>query len=116
MKSVIKSWIGKSLSSRVFNNPVFIVGAGRSGTTVLLKALGQHQLILAMQGEAPFITSVGGSVYLFEYADSKEYYLKSLRVSKKYLYGTLKRMAYEVAAGEYYGCNFMLKQFKDNNI
>jgi sulfotransferase family protein len=42
----------------------------------LLQALGKHPLILSARGEAPFIASMGGAAYLFEFAAGKNYGLK----------------------------------------
>lgn len=106
----MKDFVGKVLTKEFFNNPVFIVGSGRSGTSVLLQALGKHPCMLAMIGEAPFITSMGGASYLFEISDNKEYYLESIRVSKDYLFNYLRRISFEIAAGSNYGLKMMVKR------
>lgn len=103
------NFIGKTLTNRCFHNPIFIVGASRSGTSVLLQALGKHPLILSTPGEAPFITNMGGAAYLFEFAENKDYYLSSIKVSKEYLYDSLRRLSFEVAAGKHYGLKMIVK-------
>lgn len=101
--------IGRLLSFRFFEHPILVVGTGRSGTSVLLQALGKHPQIYALPGEAPFITSIGGSAYLFEHAENRNYYLESLKVDKDYLYDQLRRLGFEVAAGPYYGVKRMVR-------
>lgn len=45
----------RTLNWRYYHRPVFVIGTGRSGTTVLLEALGAHPNLLAAWGEAPLI-------------------------------------------------------------
>lgn len=103
--------IGKLLVRNIFEHPIIVVGASRSGTSILLQALGHHPLILAMRGEAPFLTTVGGSAHLFEYSENKDYYLDSIKTSKEYLYSQLKKIGFEIAAGPHYGLRQMAKGF-----
>lgn len=107
----MKKSLGKLLSTNFISRPIFIVGDGRSGTSVLLQALGQHSEILSIPGESPLITSIGGTVALFEY-DSEhtmKYYEKSLPYSKEIFYEELRRLCFELVAGKYYGYKFSLK-------
>jgi len=106
---MMKEFIGRIITKRCFHKPIFILGASRSGTSVLLQALGTHPLILAMPGEAPFITSMGGAVYLFEFAENRDYYLQSIKVTKDYLYNCFRRLSFEVAAGSNYGLKMIVK-------
>ena len=101
----MKAVLGKLLTRQFFYRPIFVVGDGRSGTSVLLQALGKHPLILSTPGEAPLITSVADIVHLLEYAQkpTRQYYAKSLRFTKSYLYDNLRRMCFEIAMGEAYG-------------
>jgi hypothetical protein len=101
--------IGRLLSSPFYANPIVVVGTGRSGTSVLLQALGKHPEIYALPGEAPFLTSIGGSAFLFENGENRTYYLDSLKVSKDYLFEQLRRLGFEVAAGPWYGLRRMVK-------
>jgi len=100
---MMKDILGRILAGHFFHNPVFVVGASRSGTSVLLQALGKHPLILSMDGEAPFITSMGGASYLFESAVNREYYINSIKVTQDYLYSSLRRIAFEATFGRHYG-------------
>jgi hypothetical protein len=112
----MKDFVGRLLTRSFFYNPIFIVGASRSGTSVLLQALGQHPAILSMPGEAPFITSIGGAVHLFEFSETKEYYRHTLRYSLDYLYKSLRRLCFEYAAGRNYGLKLMLKGLLSGDV
>ncbi len=101
--------IGKTLTNSFYENPIFVVGSGRSGTSVLLQALGKHTNILAMRGEAPFYTSLGGDTYNFELAHNHDYFTRSLHVNKQYFYQQLKKIGFESASGRYYGLRYMLR-------
>jgi hypothetical protein len=101
--------LGRLLSARFLKHPILIVGTGRSGTSVLLQAMGRHPAIYALSGEAPFLTSMGGSAYLFEDAENRDYYLDSLKVPKAYLYDQLRRLGFEAAAGPHFGLRRSLK-------
>lgn len=70
--------IGKLLSSAIIGSPIFVVGGSRSGTSVLVQALGKHKLIYSFKGEAPFITDIGGMVHNLEYAPERELDRKSV--------------------------------------
>jgi hypothetical protein len=108
---MLLSAIGKKLSSILINKPIFVVGGSRSGTSVLVQALGKHKQIYCFKGEAPFITDIGGMVHNLEYAPERElaYYKNSLRVSHDYIYENLRRLSYESAFGKNYGLVRMLK-------
>lgn len=110
--------LAKLLTRRLFHNPIFVVGEGRSGTSVLLQALGKHPLILSVQGEAPLITSIGSIVHLFEFSDKvkKDYHLRALQCSKGYLYDHLRRLCFEICAGKEYGLKRVMKRFLYNPI
>jgi hypothetical protein len=100
---------GKTITRRYYHNPVFVIGASRSGTSALLQALGRHPEILAMPGEAPYIGNIGSTIYYFEFADNKEYYLDSIKVTKEYLYDCLRRISFEVAGGKNYAFKLIVK-------
>jgi hypothetical protein len=113
---LLKQYLGKILTKNCFHNPIFVMGSSRSGTSVLLQALGKHPRILSMSGEAPFITSMGGAAHLFEFAENSDYYLRSIRVTKDYLYDYFRRLSFEVAAGSNYGLKMMLKGILSGDI
>ncbi|MCC6456217.1 MAG: sulfotransferase [Caldilineaceae bacterium] len=95
--------LGKQLTSGYFHNPIFVVGAGRSGTSVLQQALGKHPLILDVGGESPFIPYVGYLVYPFEFRENKQYHVDCLNTSTRYLYDQLRKLTFESVMGPHYG-------------
>ena len=103
--------IGKMLSTAIIANPIFVVGGSRSGTSVLVQALGKHKLIYSFKGENPYITDIGGMVYNLEFASESElaYYKNSLRISHDYIYDNLRRLSFESAFGKHYGLANLLR-------
>jgi hypothetical protein len=91
--------VGRMLSAPFSSRPILVVGTGRSGTSVLLQALGRHPQIFGMPGEAPYLTSLGSAAQLLEGHADHAYYVESLKVSKSYLFKQLRRMVFEVAGG-----------------
>lgn len=104
----IKDAIGKQLATKYIHNPIFVVGSGRSGTSILLQALGAHDDILAFPGEAPFLTSIGGNARLLS-ADNSDYYLSSLKITPAYFFNSLAKLAIESAGGENYALKLSVK-------
>jgi hypothetical protein len=102
--------IGKLLVSSFLENPILVVGTGRSGTSVLLQAIGEHSRIISALGESPFIPYVGALIHPFEFRHNREYHLESLATSKDYIYEQFRRLCFESAMGRYYG----LKRFLSN--
>ena len=98
----MRTVIGRWLSRPFLENPVFVVGSGRSGTSILLRALGKHTSILSLD-EAPFISYIGTLVHPFEFRENRDYHLRNLRVPQKDLYDGLRRLCFESAAGGNYG-------------
>lgn len=95
--------IGELVTRRCILHPVFVVGAGRSGTSILLKALGLHPLILPTWGEASLIGLFAAFGEALEFSDSKDYHAKNLNVPKDYLYQHLRRLCFEYVMGPHYG-------------
>lgn len=91
------------LLGNLLDSPVFVVGAGRSGTSVLLRGLSLHPEILPAEAEAPFVRDVGEFVNTLEFSSSSDYYLKNLNISRDYLYRYLRRLCFECVHGPYYG-------------
>lgn len=104
--------LGKLISQRPFSHPIFIVGGSRSGTIVLLKALGEHPHILSTPSENPFITDIGRMAYDLSHADERDtyYYERTMRVSREHIYTTLRRLAWESCLGPNYGLSYLLKE------
>ena len=97
--------IGKRLSARFIENPIFIVGGSRSGTIALLKAMGKHSKVLAAPTEDPFITDIGRMALEleFNFNHEKQYYFRTLRISFDYICKSFRRLALESAFGPHYG-------------
>jgi len=100
----MKSHIGKFLTRNLIDNPILIAGIGRSGTSVLLRALGKHPLVFPGYGEAPLMRNFGELVDRIEFSDAREYYTETLFVPKKYLFDHLRRICFEYVVGTNYGC------------
>jgi hypothetical protein len=95
--------IGRILTRRFLNNPILIIGTGRSGTSILLQALGQHSEILSVGRESPFIPYVGALLHPFEFRQNRDYHIKSLATSQDYYYEQFRKLCFECAFGEHYG-------------
>jgi len=100
---------GELLSRYYFRHPIFIVGTGRSGTSVLHRALGEHPRIYSISGESPFVSQIGEFMCRYENSEIKDYYIKSLQFPKKYLYDSFRRLCLESAIGSKYGLIIILK-------
>lgn len=112
LKELFYNFLGEKLTHNCIDSPIFIVGMGRSGTSVLLQAIGKHPEIIAFPGEAPFITSIGGNAALFDSElnpKNSDYYRASLKFDVHYLYTHLARMGLEIAGGKYYGLREYIK-------
>jgi hypothetical protein len=111
-------WLGKVASKHFIKSPIFIVGGSRSGTIVLLKAMGRHRQILSTPSEDPFITDVGRMIHSLEFGPEveRQYYLDTLRISHDYIYSMLHRLALESALGPHYGLKKLIKLAVINKV
>ena len=105
----MRAVLGKLLSAACFNHPIIVSGASRSGTSVLLQALGRHPAIVSLPGEAPYMTTIGGAGYIFNIGPDSQYYTNSLKFSKSHMHDMLKRFCFEYAAGRHYGLTLFLR-------
>jgi hypothetical protein len=103
--------LGKWLTKDYIANPILVVGAGRSGTSILLQALGEHSQILSSDRESPFIPYLGFLLNPFEFRVNKKYHRESLNLPISYLYENLCRLSLESAMGRHYGLN-RLRRFQ----
>lgn len=103
MLGALSSLLGAGLSRQFYERPIFQVGASRSGTIVLYKALGTHPNIFSMPSEDPFITYIAATVEPFEFGNEIAYFEESVRLKRPYLYTQLRRLCFESAAGPNYG-------------
>jgi hypothetical protein len=95
--------LARLLSRRFLQRPVFQVGASRSGTIVLYKALGEHPAILSMPGENPLVDPLAGLAATFEFGDEAWYFRESVRLDQARLYARLRKLIVETTAGPHLG-------------
>lgn len=95
--------VGRWVTRHCFHNPILVVGAGRSGTSIMLQALGQHYCILSADRESPFIPYVGFLTHPFEIRDNRAYHRESLSLSLEQAYAQFRRLCFEAVFGANYG-------------
>jgi hypothetical protein len=95
--------IGRWLTRRMIENPVFVVGAGRSGTSVLMQSLGCHPAVLSMEVESPFIPYLGYLAHPFALRENRRYHLESMQIPLDYAFEHFRRLCLECAMGADYG-------------
>jgi hypothetical protein len=108
--------IGKVLVRNSFYNPIFVIGTGRSGTSVLTQALGKHAGVYSSEDESPLIPYIGYLPFPFEFKDNSRYHRESLNVQLEYLYEQFRRICYESAMGENYGIRMQMDNLTRFNI
>jgi len=106
------SSLGKLLTARFLTKPIFLVGGSRSGTIVLLKAIGQHPDILATPSENPFITHLGRLAYdlTHDKSSARSYYDRSVRLTQHQIEDALRRLAIETSLGPDYGLRYLASE------
>lgn len=108
--------LSKLLSRKYSMNPIFVVGSYRSGTSILLQALGKHPYIMSAKGEAPLISFSGEYISAFESSDpvQNKYLNVSNKISKDYIYDYHRRLNFEISFGNNYGIRQNLKSLINN--
>jgi hypothetical protein len=111
-------FVGRFLSSHFAANPIFVVGGSRSGTIVLLKAIGQHPLILSSPSENPFVMDVARLANELATADERDtyYYQRSLRLSQEQIFDSLRRLIFETSFGPHQGARHLLAQLVTERV
>lgn len=105
--------LSKLLSNKLIDRPVFVIGSGRSGTSVLLQSLGAHPWILRSKGEAPLISYTGKFMAEFSPKDDDvrlNYLNNTIKTSRDYIYCHFKQLNFEVVFGKNYGFSNMIKE------
>ena len=83
----MKAFLSRHFIRKFVERPIFVIGTGRSGTSILLQAMGAHPLIFAARGEAPLISFTGDFMASFESMDRvvHNYLGESIKVSREYI-------------------------------
>lgn len=111
-----KDLFGKLLSKNCLDNPVFIVGCGRSGTSVLLQAIGKHPHVISFPGEAPFLSYIGGNANLF-HAEKSKFFCATLKINLTDFHEALAKLGYETTGGANYALKQIIKSmWQEKNI
>lgn len=97
------------LSSGFVDRPIFQVGASRSGTIVLYKALGTHPNVLSMPSENPLIDHFARAAAFFELGSEAWYFKESVKVDQPYFYSKLRELLFETTAGRDMGIKMLAK-------
>lgn len=100
----MKRLIGRVLAHNFFKNPIFIVGHGRSGTTIIQRALMANPRVLGINFESPMVSRIAflKSLFLDQDISKIDYYNDSLQVSTKYFDTAIRKLIFESVFGEYY--------------
>ncbi len=103
--------LGYLLTRRFFNRPIFVGGAGRSGTTILWETLNTHPLIISTFGEAPLMPYIGEIAYKFYLSSINTYIKKSTEFTEKEIEKILRKFIFESKWGAKYGCKRAISRF-----
>lgn len=112
----MKAMVGRLLTRSFFHNPILVVGAGRSGTSIMLQGLGQHPQVIASDRESPFIPYVGYLLHPFEFRENNDYHIDSLATSLDYTYENFRRICFESAMGEHYGLKLLRRDLSSRKL
>ena len=102
--------LGHVLAYGYYSRPIFVIGAGRSGTTALTRALGRHPAIYALERECPFPSHVGGLSYYIKPEAHAGYYQENQMLDNGRLIRRLANLCFESCRGSNFGLADTLKQ------
>jgi hypothetical protein len=91
--------VGRVLSARWRDHPVFVVGAARSGTSVMKRALGQHPAVVACDGESPSVAEIASAWAPFLLDGEREYFVESVRLTPRELKSRIRSLCLDSAVG-----------------
>lgn len=97
------SVLGAILSAKFYNRPIFVVGLGRSGTSILLASLGQHKQIICARREVPIFPYIGQIAYQLASGPQAEHFQYCCRISNNIVHKHLRRLLFEICWGPNYG-------------
>ncbi len=95
--------VGRWATAHVRRNLVLVVGLGRSGTTALERALGEHPLLRASPAEAPALRAVGVLAHSMRDGANAEYVRRQTRLSWHSARSQLQRLGFETVFGDSFG-------------
>jgi hypothetical protein len=118
LKSIFKSTLRTCIQpnkSVFFNQPIFVVSCGRSGSTALCKGLEKHPRILMAEPEGPLFENIGEM--LFEYSNGaiSEYYKLSTKLNEEEFRNKIKDLCYQSAFGTDFGLLYNFSNISKKN-
>ena len=106
--------LGHLLVRHFIDNPIFLVGCGRSGTSVLVQALNQHPGILAGRHEAPLYQYIGEIAFVYSEGPVADYFQDTTRIPANDLRCRLRRLCFESLWGNSFGLRAHLANLKQD--
>lgn len=103
-KSTMTFMFGSLLTSRIIPNPILIVGASRSGTSVMQAALGEHSQVIPAPKptiESPLISKVGHFVASMDWTAGSNFAAHT-HIAPSDMYPTMARWCFESVHGPDY--------------
>ena len=105
-----KKGLGWYTSRRFIHKPFFVVGSGRSGTTVLGSSLNCHPSVVFQKNEVPLCAHIGTIGYHYHQGYRFNYvYRRGTRLPITLLHKRLADLSFEAVWGENYGIAELLK-------
>lgn len=92
-----------------YNNPLFITGQSRTGSTALKLALAAHPQVIARSGEAPLIANFSSLTYLWSEHPLADYFQHDLRIPPAQLEYQLRKLIIDFTVGKHTGAYFLFK-------